>query len=456
MRLRKSNESVSPKGLADSLFCVKIEMMNTQKTQNQYSLTERHGQLVMTLNCEMMIPENDPVRLLSAQLEELDYRKLYEAYSSVGRKTAADPRVMFKVLVHGYLCGIHSNRPLEEACRKRIDFMWLLEDEPVPDYSTFSRFRKRCGEAIEDLFYQFILRLEEQGETDHEAVFIDGTKLESCAGRYTFCWRGSVEKQLAKVKAKAKERFGCTTLRQVEKRLAETERTIEFVNGKGKRKSDVQKECEELSELVQRWNTYEQSLAIMGKNRNSYAKTDPDATFMRMKEDHMRNGQLKPAYNVQIAVNSEYITGVEVFQNRTDYGTMVPFLRELEHHHKARYEKVVADAGYERLDNYLYLDNKGQTSFIKPLNYEETKKKSFKRQIGRIENMTYLEDEDCYVCAAGRKLLLRRECSENRGGQIVTAAYYRCENCADCPCRKACCKAEDTQKEKEVRLQREL
>ena len=194
----------------------------------------------------------------------------------------------------------------------------------------------------------------------------------------------------------------------------------------------------------------------MGKNRNSYAKTDPDATFMRMKEDHMRNGQLKPAYNVQIAVNSEYITGVEVFQNRTDYGTMVPFLRELEHHHKARYEKVVADAGYERLDNYLYLDNKGQTSFIKPLNYEETKKKSFKRQIGRIENMTYLEDEDCYVCAAGRKLLLRRECSENRGGQIVTAAYYRCENCADCPCRKACCKAEDTQKEKEVRLQREL
>jgi len=363
---------------------------------------------------------------------------------------------MFKVLVHGYLCGIYSNRQLEEACRKRIDFMWLLEDEPVPDHSTFFRFRKRCGEMIEDLFYQLVRRLEEQGETDHKAVFLDGTKLESRAGRYTFCWRGSVEKQLAKVRAKAKDRFCCTTLRQVEKRLAEIKRNIDFVYGKGKRKSAGQKQYEELAELLQRWKIYEQSLAVMGKDRNSYSKTDPDATFMRMKEDHMRNGQLKPAYNIQIAVNSEYITGVEVFRNRTDYGTMIPFLRELEHHHGARYDEVVADAGYERLGNYLYLERNGQTSFIKPQNYEETKKKSFKRQIGRIENMIYLEGEDCYVCAAGRKLLLRRECSENHGGQIVTTAYYRCEGCTDCFCRKTCCKAVDERKAKEVHLQREL
>jgi hypothetical protein len=331
-----------------------------------------------------------------------------------------------------------------------------LEDEPVPDYSTFSRFRKRCGDAIEDLFYQLVRRLEEQGETDHEAVFIDGTKLESRAGRYTFRWRGSIEKQLTKVKARVKESFGCNTLRQGKKQLAEMEMNIEPVHGKGSRKSTEQKQAEELSELLRRWETYEESLAVMGKDRNSYAKTDPDATFMRMKEDHMRNGQLKPAYNVQIAVNSEYITGVEVFRNRTDYGTLIPFLKRLEHHHEERYEEVVADAGYERLDNYLYLEANRQTSFIKPLNYEETKKKSFKRQIGRIENMTYLEDEDCYVCAAGRKLRLRRECSEYSAGQAITTAYYRCENCADCPYRKACCKTADEQKAKEVRLKREL
>lgn len=191
----------------------------------------------------MMIPENDPVRLLSAQLEELDYRKLYETYSFKGRKSAADSRVMFKVLVHGYSCGIYSNRPLEEACRKRIDFMWLLEEEPVPDHSTFSRFRKHCREEIEDLLYQFVRRLTEQGETDHEEVFLDGTKLESRAGRYTFCWSGNVEKQLEKVKAKLKDRIGSATmLRQAEKRLAEMERSIDFVTGKGKRKSAEQKQ----------------------------------------------------------------------------------------------------------------------------------------------------------------------------------------------------------------------
>lgn len=78
----------------------------------------------------------------------------------------------------------------------------------------------------------------------------------------------------------------------------------------------------------------------MGTDRNSYSKTDTDATFMRMKEDHMRNGQLKPAYNVQIAVNSEYITGIEVFSNRTDFGTLAPFLEEISSQHGCRYEKV--------------------------------------------------------------------------------------------------------------------
>ena len=83
---------------------------------------------------EITIPQEDPVRLVSAQLEELDYRKLYRAYSSQGRKSAAEPRILFEVLVYGYLCGIYSTRKLEEACRKRVDFMWLLQGEPAPGY----------------------------------------------------------------------------------------------------------------------------------------------------------------------------------------------------------------------------------------------------------------------------------------------------------------------------------
>jgi len=118
---------------------------------------------------------NEPARLTSAQLEELDYRKLYRAYSARGRKLKVDPRVLFEVMAYGYQCGIYSSRKLEEACRYRVDFMWLLEEEPVPDHTTLARFRTgRCTEAVEDLFYQYVALLERQGETDHETVFVDG------------------------------------------------------------------------------------------------------------------------------------------------------------------------------------------------------------------------------------------------------------------------------------------
>ena len=202
----------------------------------------------------MMIPENAPVRLLNAQLEELEYGKLYEAYSNKGRKSAADPRVLFKVLVHGYLCGIYSSRKLEEACQYRIDFKWLLEDRKAPDHSTLARFRTgRCRDVVEDLFYQFVRKLEEVGETDHKAVFIDGTKLESRAGRYSFVWRKSIEKQLSRVKEKLKSLTGLTTSTAVRSQLEEEAKGIEFVSGKGKRKSQAQRDWEEKQSLLERW-----------------------------------------------------------------------------------------------------------------------------------------------------------------------------------------------------------
>ena len=412
--------------------------------------------MVLALDNEKVLPENAPVRLTSAQLEELDYRKLYHAYSPKGRKSTADPRVMFKVMVYAYQCGIFSTRGLEENCRYRVDFMWLLEDENVPDHATFARFRKRCTKEIEDLFYQYIRLLEEQGETDHETVFIDGTKLESAAGRYTFVWRKRVEKQLARVKGKVSDALSLDTLPELEAYLAQTAEQITFVHGIGKRKSTAQKEWEKMDELRRRWAEYEEKLSVMGERRNSYSKTDTDATFMRMKEDHMRNGQLKPAYNVQIAVNSEYITGVDVFSDRTDLGTLVPFLKTLQREHGKKYDSVTADAGYERLGNYLFLESNGQMSFIKPANYEQQKSAKYKKQLGRMDNMTYDADEDCYTCANGRKLLLRKERTELQNGQFVTTAWYRCEDCKGCPLREKCCQAKDPEQPKELRVNKTL
>ena len=429
--------------------------MRKNQKQSQCSVNERNGQLVFALNNEILLPENAPVRLTSAQLEELDYRKLYRAYSAKGRKSKVDPRVLFKVIAYGYQCGIYSSRKLEEACRYRVDFMWLLEEEPVPDHTTLARFRTgRCAEAVEDLFYQYVARLEQQGETDHGTVFVDGTKLESRAGRYTFCWRKSVEKHLKTVRQKVVDMTGRKSLLGLKAYLEELEAGSSFVHGSGYHKSETQRQWEKVDELRCGWEEYEKSLEIMGPSRNSYSKTDPDATFMRMKEDHMRNGQLKPAYNVQIAVNSEYITGIETFSDRTDLGTLVPFLKELKRQHKGKYAEVTADAGYESLENYLYLEENGQMSFIKPSNYEARKTKRFKEQVGRIENMTYDEQWDAFICAYGKTLSLRRETTELVQGRPVTTSWYRCEDCSNCPHRSAFCQGKDLAKPKEVELKK--
>ena len=450
--LRKKQIGQLRKELADLSFCCRIKLlMNNPKQQEKYTVPLENNQLVLVLNSEILLPEDAPVRVTSAQLEELDYRKLYEAYSSKGRKSVTDPRVLFKVMAYGYQCGIYSTRKLEEACKYRVDFMWLLENGKAPDHSTLSRFRTgRCAEAVEDLFYQYVQLLEKQGEVDHRSVFIDGTKIESRAGRYTFTWRGTAEKNLTKTKQKVLELTGCKTLGELEQLLSVKAEGITFVSGKGKHKTEQQREWEAIDYLCQQWRKYEEQLRIMGEDRNSYSKTDTDATFMRMKEDHMRNGQLKPAYNVQIAVNSEYITGIDVFSNRTDVGTFLPFMHKLEMAHQQRYEEVTADAGYESLENYLYLEANGQMCFIKPSNYEAQKTKKFKSQIGRIENMKYDREEDCFICAEGRKLYCRKVSTEVHNGIPVTRAWYRCEGCANCPQREKCCRKQDMNAPKEV------
>ena len=189
---------------------------------------------------------------------------------------------------------------------------------------------------------------------------------------------------------------------------------------------------------------------ILGK-RNSYSKTDHSATFMRMKDDHMQNGQLKPGYNVQFAVNSEFVTGIGIFSNRTDYATLPPLLDEMVQRHGKKYEKVVADSGYESLSNYRYLDEHGQQAYIKPNNYESSRTRKFRKQIGRAENMAYYEPGDYFICKSGRLLPnVGTHIEKAKDGTERMMTVYRCEDCRNCPNRSACCKARDPERRKEV------
>ena len=176
---------------------------------------------------------------------------------------------------------------------------------------------------------------------------------------------------------------------------------IIFVYGSGKRKTVLQRTMETLDSYISRLKDYTKKLHICG-DRNSFSKTDDEATFMRMKEDAMKNGQLKPAYNLQYGVEASFIVWAGVYPNPTDTRTLIPFLGDFHAHIGKRSRKLVVDAGYESEENYLYLREKGQASYIKPNNYEVSKKRKRKQDIGRRENMNYLAAEHVYQCAEGR------------------------------------------------------
>lgn len=170
-------------------------MTKHQIYHKDYTELGQTYQLVLPLNLEGFVPNDDSVRLLSHELEELDYTVLYSAYSAKGRNPAVDPKTMFKILTYAYSQNIYSSRKIERACRRDINFMWLLAGQKAPDHSTIARFRTGfLAEACEELFYQMVRRLAQMDELSQETVFIDGTKLEACANKYTFVWKKSVNK----------------------------------------------------------------------------------------------------------------------------------------------------------------------------------------------------------------------------------------------------------------------
>ncbi|MCR3761934.1 IS1182 family transposase [Clostridium felsineum] len=442
--------------------------MNVTKlyTKN-YNQFNDNLQLILPLNLENLIPEDDSVRLLSYLLEGLNYKKLYKAYSSVGRKSAVEPKIMFKIISYAYSQNIYSSRKIEKACKRDINFKWLLQGFKAPDHATISRFRKKylSNEVIEDLFYQQVNYLAKEKELLFENVFIDGTKIEANANRYTFVWKKAIyknegkmfDKIIALVKNINLERLMEFTIERetliddinkiLQWLLFEKEkRNIEFVHGIGKRKTAIQKWIEQLSQYKERQEKYNLSKKIFSK-RNSYSKTDTDATFMHMKDDHMRNGQLKPAYNVQIAVDSEYVTGVGVFDDRNDIATLIPMITNMQEKIGHKYTNVIADSGYESEENYLFLESNNQIPYIKPQTYEKWKKRSFKNDISKRENMKYDVKTDTYTCHNNRKLfpsyILHKK---SASGYTSEVTVYECENCDNCTLKSKCTKAKNNRK----------
>ena len=420
------------------------------------------------MEMEILIPSDATVRLLNAVLEEMDYSKLTATYSRI-RRIEHSPRVLFKVVVYAFMRGIFSDRGIENACRENINFMYLLEGAPAPDHNTIARFRKEhLPSAIEDLLRQLVELLAAHGEISfsESAVFIDGTKIEANGNKYQFVWKKVVNKNREKMHAKMQEKLPgmleclglemvvpesirIRWLKKLRRKLyaSQKENEIKFVYGKGHHKSALQKVLEQVNEWLEREKRYTTDLYICGE-RNSYCKTDPDATFMRMKEDHMRNGQLKAGYNVNVATVSEYIVGNYISADRTDTKVLIPFLEKLCGQQKYPVKRIAADSAYESEEIYKYIEEHEQLSlFVKPTNHEVKKTKKYQNDIGRRENMAYDEETDEYTCAQGKKLrVVSVEKRKTSGGYPTEITVYECEDCRNCPCKEKCIRQKKTDK----------
>ena len=415
------------------------------------------NQVVMPINLEIQIPEEDPVQLVDEICERLDYAKVYAAYGRTWRKVC--PETMFKLIVYGYMNGRYSSRDIERACRRDICFMWLLNGEPVPDHTTISRFQNgKLENAIEDLFYQFVMYLNHMGEVDFENIFIDGTKIEANANKYTFVWLTAVEKKYEKLQkileaftALLRDTYSLPRTMIAEDcgiYLSKMARSIQLVfkHGKGQRKTPLQKDIERLTELLERKYKYIDYLSTF-QGRKSFSKTDRSATFMRMKEDYMKNGQLKPGYNVQIGVENEYIIGVSLFPNPTDVNTMIPFLERMRINTGRIIKNVIADAGYESEEGYRYLEENNQTAYIKPQNYEIGKTRKYQRDRFKVEHLSYDEENDQYICPDSRALTYQYTSkSKSANGYEIQKKVYRNDSCSDCPYREQCHKSKYDQR----------
>ncbi len=432
-------------------------MLLHNKLQKDYTLNQSGYQLKLPLELGTIIPKNDSVRLLSQFVEEMDLTDLYSTYDRIN---SLSPRTLLKIVLYSYMNGDYSSRSMELNCKRDINFMFLLEGHSAPDHATLARFRSihfaPCSKRILAEVSNILFDL---GEISGETIFIDGTKIEANANKYTFVWKKAVTKNQAKLLIKLADFVAeCEQLYDIKivygnvikikhlKRLRKklyalkNAGNITFVHGIGKRKTPLQKSIEALEEALSKLKEYTQKIHICGE-RNSYSKTDNDATFMRMKEDAMGNGQLKPAFNLQHGVDSEYITWLTIGPQPTDTTTLIPFLKDAEQHLKFKYKNITADAGYESEENYLFLEANNQIAFIKPANYEISKTRKYKNDIGKIENMEYDKISDFYTCKNNRKLTVSHiRHNKTKTGYVSEKTIYTCENCNDCSYKSDCIK----------------
>ena len=399
------------------------------------------------------IADNDPVRVLNTVVDNLDISEIEASYEG-GGASSYHPRMLIKVVFYAYLQNVYSGRKMEQLLKRDVNFMWLSGMQR-PDFNTINLFRKdRLAGVVDNLFTQVVEMLVEGKFVSLEVQYIDGTKIEANANKYTFVWKKATRTNRDKLDRKVK-----AVLKEAERELnielgeeteevmtsaemsERTERILEKMDEAGISDKRLRKAVMSVrDEAVAKMKEYEDKLETVGE-RNSYSKTDPDATFMRMKEDAMNNGQTKPGYNIQISTENQIITHYSMSWRSTDWGTFIPHMDTFEARYGKRSSEVVADSGYGSEENYEYLDMNGIEGYVKYNMFHSELKRKYIKDPFLPEHLYYNDDKDYFVCPMGQHMEFcgeRQRISEL--DYVKTTRLYRARNCAGCPLRGMCFK----------------
>ena len=413
--------------------------------------------MLLPPSLEELIEENHPVRVVNAVIDQINVEPLLKQYKP-GGTSVYHPRMLLKVLVYGYLTNIYSSRKLEAALKENIHMMWLAAMNR-PDHNTIARFRsERLKDALRQVFGQVVELLVEEGLVSIKNIYTDGTKIEANANKYTFVWGRAIQTSKERI-AKQLDELWDYTQKLAEEELSSEEKpgfkeidkekvnqTIERIDKALENKPVSKKVKQKLNYAKKNWpaklEEYAEKEALMGENRNSYSKTDPGATFMRMKEDHMLNGQLKPGYNLQISTSDQFIVNYSIHQNPTDTLTLKPHLQQYQNLYKTNPESICADAGYGSEENYDYLEKQSIDNYVKYSYFHQEQSKKWKENPFRAGNLHYNEEQDKLYCPMGQAMdRIADRKSESSAGYKQTYARYQAKNCNGCSLRGSCHKS---------------
>lgn len=399
------------------------------------------------------IEKNDPVRVINRIIESVDLKALYERYPG-GGCPAYHPRMMLKLLVYAYMRNIYSSRRIEEFGRNDIRFMWLIGTN-CPDHNTINRFRNgHLKDTLRNIFTQVVQFMVCEKLVSLDTTYTDGTKIESAANRYTFVWGKAMQTSIGRIADQINELWAYAesvtkqelmdtapvTYQDVtpEKVVELVERIEQALDGVEADKKVIQKLHYAKKNWPQTLQKYDEQEKILD-GRNSYSKTDRDATFMRMKEDHMLNGQLKPAYNVQISTNGQFITNYTIHQSSTDTGTYKQHMETFKEMYGTYPDTVVADAGYGSEENYVYAREKGMETFIKYNYFHKEQSKNWKNDPFLSSNFHYNLQKNCFYCPMGQTMRhIGDRKQKTTSGFEQTTSRYQAQNCQGCPLRGSC------------------